>query len=182
MQGDGRLYVANFDGYNVTEYAKGSTTPDQTISFQALEGNDPYALTLDASNDLFVAALGDPLAQAYELNRSAFTPQDLGINSIQVMHGIAVDKQGNVLIVNQGTRAIDVFPPGATSPSKIITKGLEQPTLISLNKRQDKLFVADDGISGNGTVRVFSYPAGKLIDTITFPRFGAPFGVALSPR
>ncbi|MGA8097837.1 MAG: NHL repeat-containing protein, partial [Candidatus Cybelea sp.] len=182
VQGDGRLYVANLDGYDVTEYPKGSTTPDQTISFQALEGNDPYALTLDANNDLFVAALGYPLAQAYELNRNAYTPRDLGINFIAVMHGIAVDKQGNLLIVNQGTRAIDVFPPGATSPSKTITKGLEQPTLISLNKRQDKLYAADDGISGNGTVRVFSYPAAKLIDTITFPQFGAPFGVALSPR
>ncbi|MGA9945440.1 MAG: NHL repeat-containing protein [Candidatus Cybelea sp.] len=182
VQGNGRLYVANFDGYDVTEYPKGSTTPDQTISFQTLEGNDPYALTLDASNDLFVAALGYPLAQAYELSRNAYTPQDLGINSIQVMHGIAVDKLGNVLIVNQGSRAIDVFSPGATSPSKIITKGLEQPALISLNKRQDKLYAADDGVSGNGTVRVFSYPVGKLIDTITFPQFAAPFGVALSPR
>jgi hypothetical protein len=182
VQGNGRLYVANFDGYNVTEYPKGSTTPDETISFQALEGNDPFALALDASNDLFVAALGYPLAQAYELNRHSYTPQNLGIDSVVVMHGIAVDARANVLIVQQGPPAVEVFPPGATSPSKTITKALEQPILISLNKLQDRLYVADDGFSGNGTVRVFSYPLGKLVDTIAFPRFGAPFGVALSQR
>ena len=98
------------------------------------------------------------------------------------MHGIAVDSRGNVLIVDQGSAAIDVFPRGATSPSKIIANGLEQPILIALNKPQDKLYVADDGISGNGTVRVYSYPEGNLVNTIVFPKFSAPVGVALSPR
>jgi hypothetical protein len=181
-QRSGRLYVANFDGNNVTEYPKGSITPDKTISFQGLEGNDPFGLALDARNDLFVAAPGYPNAQAYELKPHASVPHDLGINSIAVMHGIAVDSHGKVLIVDQGSAAIDVFPRGSTSPSKIITNGLEQPILITLNKAQDKLYVADDGISGNGTVRVYSYPAGNLVNTIVFPKFSAPVGVALSPR
>jgi DNA-binding beta-propeller fold protein YncE len=181
-QGDGRLYVANFDGLNVTQYPKGSTTPHKTIFFASLEGNDPYGLALDAQNDLFIAAPGYPNAQAYQLKPHSSTPRDLGINSIQVMRGIAVDAHRNVLIVNQESEAIDVFPPAATSPSKIITNGLAQPLLIVLNKPRDRLYVADDGISGNGTVRVYSYPAGNLVNTIVFPAFGAPVGVALSPR
>jgi DNA-binding beta-propeller fold protein YncE len=182
VQRNGRLYVANFDGYDVTEYRKGSTSPDKTIPFQSLEGNDPFGLALDAHDNLFVAALGYPDAQAYEIKRGSVSPQDLGIGWIQVMHGIAVDSQGDVLIVNQGAGAVDVFPPGSNTPSEIITDGLEQPILISLNQPQTKLYVADDGLSGNGTVRVYSYPAGQLINTITFPRFAAPVGVALSPK
>lgn len=181
VQRDGRLYVANFDGYDVTEYPKDSITPDKTISFVHLEGNDPFGLALDTRDDLYVAALGYPEAQVYKLKRHSSTPQDLGIGSIQVMHGIAVDRGGDVLVVDQPTRSVDVFPPGSTTPSKIITDGLQQPILIALDKRQKRLYVADEGYYGNGTVRVFSYPAGKLVNTITFPQFAAPFGIALSP-
>jgi sugar lactone lactonase YvrE len=177
---NGRLCVANLDGLDVTEYPKGSTTPDRTIPFGSLEGNSPFGLALDSSGNLFVAALGFPNAQAYELMHHSSLPQDLGINSIVVMHGIAVDKQGNVLIANQGGASVEVFPPGSTTPSMTITDGLEQPLLISLDKKQSKLYVADAGLTGNGTVRIYSYPAGALFDTITFPRFGVPFGIAFS--
>jgi len=181
VHGDGRVYVGNLDGLNVVEYPKGSTTPDRTISFSSLEGNSPFGLALDSSGNLFVAALGFPNAQAYEVPRKSSTPQDLGINTIVVMHGIAIDRAGNVLIANQGGASVEIFPPGSTSPSMTITDGLEQPLLIALNNKQSRLYVGDAGITGNGTVRVYSYPAGLLIDTITFPRFAVPFGVALSP-
>lgn len=181
VQRDGRLYVANFDGYDVTEYPKGSTTPDKTISFVHLEGNDPFGLVVDARDDLYVAALGYPRAQAYELTRHSSTPVDLGIGSIPVMHGIAVDRSGDVLVVDQPTRSVDIFPPGSTTPSKVITDGLQQPILITLDKREKHLYVADEGYYGNGTVRIFSYPKAALVNTITFPQFAAPFDIALSP-
>jgi sugar lactone lactonase YvrE len=177
----GRFAVGNLDGQSVTDYVPGSMAPSQTISFSSLEGNSPYGLAFDGKNDLYVAALGYPTARAYELTKHSSTPSDLGIAGITVMHGIAVDRQGNVLIANQGGASIEVFPPGSSTPSQTITDGLEQPLLIALNKKQTALYVADAGITGNGTVRVYAYPAGTLVDTITFARFSIPFGVALSP-
>jgi hypothetical protein len=181
VDGSGRLYVANQGGYDVTEYPKGSTNPDRTISFSALEGNDPFGLALDAGGDLFVAAFGYPLAQAYELKRHSSTPQDLDINTVYVMHGIAVDALGNVLVADDGTHSIKIYPPGSNIMSMEITRGLLQPMLIALNRQQDRLYVADAGVTMNGTLRIYSYPAGRLINTITFPGNTLPYGVALSP-
>ena len=178
----GRLYVANLNSYDVTEYPKGSTTPDVTISFQYLEGNDPFGVALDAQDDLFVTALGYPIAQAYEVPFGSSTPEDLGINGITVMHGIAVDKKGNVIIVDQGGKTIDIFPPGSDTPKKKITDGLIQPILIALNRRQRRLYVADAGSNGyDGGLWVYSYPGGKLLVQVHLPGFTVPEGVAVSP-
>jgi DNA-binding beta-propeller fold protein YncE len=177
----GRLYVANFNANDVTEYAKGSTTPDTTISFVSLEGNDPYGMALDRENDLFVSALGYPTARAYEIPVGSDTPEDLGI-SIDVMYGIAVDEKGDVVIVDQGAKAIYVYPPGSDTPSKTITEGLIQPILIALDKREHRLYVADAGSDGNdGGLWVYSYPRGKLLTQVHLPGFSVPEGVAVSP-
>lgn len=177
----GRLYVANLDSNSVTEYPKGSTNPDTTISFQSLEGNDPYAVALDGSDNLFVSALGYPTARAYEVPYDSQTPEDLGISAIKVMHGIAVDAKGNVTIVDQGDNVIDIFPPGSDTPKKKITQGLIQPILIALDHRQRRLYVADAGTGTNGGLWVYSYPRGKLLMQIHLSGLTVPEGVAVSP-
>lgn len=178
----GRLYVANFNANDVTEYAKGSTTPDTTISFVSLEGNDPYGMALDREDDLFVSALGYPTARAYEIPIGSDTPKDLGISGIDVMYGIAVDEKGDAIIVDQGAKAIYVYPPGSDTPSKTITDGLIQPILIALDKREQRLYVADAGSDGHdGGLWVYSYPRCKLLTQIHLPGFTVPEGVAVSP-
>lgn len=178
----GRLYVANLDAYDVTEYPNGSTNPDTTISFMNLEGNDPYGMALDRENDLFVSALGYPTARAYEIPNGSETPEDLGISGIYVMHGIAVDRKGNIIIVDQRAKAIYVYPPGSDTPSKTITDGLIQPILIVLDKRERRLYVADAGSDGyDGGLWLYSYPKGKLLTQVHLPGFTVPEGVAVSP-
>ena len=178
----GRLYVANFNANDVTEYAKGSTTPDTTISFVSLEGNDPYGMALDREDDLFVSALGYPTARAYEIPAGSDTPEDLGISGIEVMYGIAIDQKGDVVVVDQGAKAIYVYPPGSDTPSKTITDGLIQPILIALDKREHRLYVADAGSDGHdGGLWVYSYPRCKLLTQIHLPGFTVPEGVAVSP-
>ena len=178
----GRLYVANFNANDVTEYAKGSTTPDTTISFVSLEGSDPYGMALDREDDLFVSALGYPTARAYEIPVGSDTPEDLGISGIEVMYGIAVDEKGDVVIVDQAAKAIYVYPPGSDTPSKTITDGLIQPILIALDKPERRLYVADAGSDGyDGGLWVYSYPRCKLLMQIHLPGFTALEGVAVSP-
>jgi DNA-binding beta-propeller fold protein YncE len=178
----GRLYVANFNANDVTEYAKGSTTPDTTISFVSLEGNDPYGMALDRKDDLFVSALGYPTARAYEIPAGSDTPEDLGISGIDVMYGIAVDQKDDAIIVDQGAKAIYVYPPGSDTPSKTITEGLIQPILIAFDKRDQHLYVADAGSDGHdGGLWVYSYPRCKLLTQVHLPGFTVPEGVAVSP-
>jgi DNA-binding beta-propeller fold protein YncE len=178
----GRLYVANLNANDVTEYPKGSTIPDTTISFVQLEGNDPFGMALDRKDYLFVSALGYPTARAYEVPSGSDTPQDLGISGIEVMHGIAVDLNGNVIVVDQKGRAIYVYPPGSDKPSKKITDGLLQPILIALNKRERRLYVADAGYDGyDGGLWAYSYPRGKLLAQVHLPGFTVPEGVAITP-
>ncbi|MFY9739916.1 MAG: hypothetical protein WAK11_12835 [Candidatus Cybelea sp.] len=178
----GRLYVANFNANDVTEYAKDSTTPDTTISFVSLEGNDPYGTSLDRKDDLYVSALGYPTARAYEISVGSNTPKDLGISGIDVMYGIAVDAKVDVIVVDQGAKAIYVYPPGSDTPSKTITEGLIQPILIAFDKRDQHLYVADAGSDGHdGGLWVYSYPRCKLLTQIHLPGFTVPEGVAVSP-
>lgn len=178
----GRLYVANFNANDVTEYPKGSTTPDTTISFVSMEGNDPYGMALDRKDDLFVSALGYPTARAYEIPVGSDTPVDLGISGIQVMYGIAVDEKSDVVVVDQGAKAIYVYPPGSDTPSETITEGLIQPILIAFDKRDQHLYVADAGSDGHdGGLWVYSYPRCKLLTQVHLPGFTVPEGVAVSP-
>lgn len=147
-----------------------------------LEGNDPYGMALDRENDLFISALGYPTARAYEIPNGSETPEDLGISGIDVMHGIAVDRKGNIIIVDQGAKAIYVYPPGSDTPSKTITDGLIQPILIALDKRERRLYVADAGSDGyDGGLWLYSYPKGKLLTQVHLPGFTVPEGVAVSP-
>jgi DNA-binding beta-propeller fold protein YncE len=98
------------------------------------------------------------------------------------MHGVAVDRKGDVLIGNPDTGAIDVYPPGSRRPSKTIkTRKYIQPILIALDERDGKLYVTDPPYSTGekGKLLVFSYPQGKLVSQVEV--HGDPDGVVVSP-
>jgi hypothetical protein len=86
----GRLYVANVDGGNVTEYARGDTGQP---SFTYSDGmHDPYSVTADAHGNLFE---GDAFGSINEYAQ--------GVNKILAacavagtVFGLAVDAKGDV--------------------------------------------------------------------------------------
>ncbi len=86
----GRLYVANVDGGNVTEYARGNTgSPSFTYS-QGM--HDPYSVTADARGNLFE---GDGFGSIDEYAQGV-DKIVAGCTVAGTVFGLAVDSSGNV--------------------------------------------------------------------------------------
>jgi hypothetical protein len=173
---DGTVYVSNWDSGSagtLLEYPKGQTTPSVTININgASEG-----LALDSSNNLYVA-YNDKTAFDGEVLK--FAPggtvgTNLGIH-VMYVGGATMDSSNNLLLVDQNIPGVDVFPPGATQPSKQI-KGFSLAFDIALTKGDSKLWVTDPG---GARVNEVSYPAGTITNTISNTITSA-FGVATSP-
>jgi hypothetical protein len=67
---------------------------------------------------------------------------------------------------------VDVFPPGAKKPARTITKGIQYPSALLVDKSND-LFVANCGFicyfsSGRrGSITEYAYGSGTPLRTIT---------------
>jgi hypothetical protein len=175
---DGTVYVSDFgDGShsNLYEYANGSTTPTTTIPFETF----PAGVALDTHNKLYVA-YSDPTNSDIEVLK--FAPgstkgKNLGIHiKFDNPGGLAFDKKGDLLLDDQSLPAVDIFPPGATSPSQQI-KGFSLAYQIALNKKDKHLFVSDPF---GPSVEEVAYPSGTPIRSFSSGLAGA-FGVATSP-
>lgn len=175
---DGTVYVSDFgDGSNshLYEYAHGSTTPTTTIPFATF----PAGVALDTHNKLYVA-YNDSSNNDIEVLK--FSPgstkgTNLGIHiKFDNAGGLAFNSNGDLLLDDQSLPGVDVFPPGATQPSKQI-KGFNLAYQIALNHADTHLFVSDPF---GPSVAEVAYPSGTLIQTFSSGLSGA-FGVATSP-
>jgi DNA-binding beta-propeller fold protein YncE len=177
---DGTAYVAGLGDGFVTEYSAGSNLPSQ--HFHPPSGS-ALALTLDAQNNLYVACANSNAVFKFAPGSTQGTNLGLVINGEP--HGMAVDKNGNLLVAVSAAPSsgsvVDVFAPGKTTPSAQIG-GVFQPFMIALDRSEHHLYVADYG-SGNhdGGVFEFSYPSGTLISKYVQGAASEAYGVAVNP-
>lgn len=172
---DETTYVSNWDSGSagtVLEYPKGHSLPAVTIPINGA----PEGVALDSSNDLFVAyndnTAGD--GEVLKFLPGSKVGSNLGIH-VGYVGGATLDSLGNLLVVDQNVPGVDVFPPGATKPSKVIT-GFSLAFDIALTQSNQRLWVTDPFTAVNEV----SYPGGKLVNTIT-NTISSAFGVATSP-
>jgi|HubBroStandDraft_4_1064222.scaffolds.fasta_scaffold24128_3 hypothetical protein len=175
---DGTVYVSDFgDGShsNLYEYAGGSTTPTTVIPFATF----PAGVALDTHNKVYVA-YSDPTNNDIEVLKfkpGSTTGKNLGIHiKYDNAGGLAFDKKGDLLLDDQSLPGVDVFPPGATTPSQQI-KGFSLAYQIALNQKNTHLFVSDPF---GPSVAEVAYPSGTPIRSFSTGLAGA-FGVATSP-
>jgi|HubBroStandDraft_1064217.scaffolds.fasta_scaffold92450_2 sugar lactone lactonase YvrE len=173
----GTVYVANFnEGTNgtVLVYPKGQTTPTSTLVTYG-SGAFPEGMTVDSKGDLYVA-FNDGTGQVEEFASGSGSGTNLGIH-VGYVGGLTMDKSGDLLLVDQNVPAVDVFPPGATSPSQQI-EGFKLGFDVAINKKNTDIYVSD-GFNPPSVYEI-SYPAGSVVDTITNSLRG-PYGLATSP-
>lgn len=173
---DGSVYVSDWDSGSsgrIVEYAPNQTSPSQTI---AVDGG-PEGIALDKNNNLYVAyndiSRGD--GEVLEFAPGSTSGTSLGIH-VGYVGGATIDSNQNLLLVDQNVPAVEVFPPGQTSPSETIT-GFALAFDIALTESDERLWVTQPFTAVN-EVR---YPSGKHINTITASLTSA-FGVATSPH
>jgi hypothetical protein len=170
---DETLYLVNYigNGSEVLEYPRHSMKPSLSI---AINGG-AEGLALDTSNNLYVSYNGLGGGRILKFAPGSKTGMDLGI-ALGFAGGLTFDRNGNMVACDQTAPAIDIFPPGATKPSKTITKGLFDPYHIAFGEHFHRLYLAD---SVGDDVIVFSYPDGTILDRIY--RTATAYGVAVNP-
>ncbi|MBV9647111.1 MAG: hypothetical protein JO043_06595 [Candidatus Eremiobacteraeota bacterium] len=170
---NGTVYVSNFYSGQVVEYAHHGAKPSRILS---IAGAYTEGVALDAQNNLYVgfngpSGPGDVMKYAPHSS----TGTDLG-TIVSFCGGLAIDKNDNLLLADQfgNPPAVDVFPPGTTTPSQTIANGFYDPYGVALSGSD--LYVVDS--SPQQTVQQISYPSGVTVNTIG--GFTQALGVAVT--
>ena len=81
--------------------------------------------------------------------------------------GLALDAQEQLYVVEQEKRGISVFDRGGKQVRFITHPSVERPTGIALDRRREKIYLADTGRSKSEehTIRIFNR-AGELVGTL----------------
>jgi hypothetical protein len=172
---DGTVYCANTGNETVTEYPKGKTAPSLTITLNNLT---PENLAVDGSNNLYIQYLGGPLGSGVikvPPGQTSGTDLNLVIGSASAL---SVDQAGKIVIIDQGSSSLDVFPPGQTTPSKTIALG-GFPFEMSMNKAETEVYVSND-IGTPFEIQIVDYPTLKKVKAKINPTLG-DWPLAVSP-
>jgi hypothetical protein len=176
----GNLYVANFDGGNITEYDGGSTSP----SFTYHGSPHPLAIAVDRHGNIFESgATGASQFVINEFHRGAdhivasCTPPGEG------SYGVAVDKHGDLFIDPFIPSEVVLFEykgglPGcaATQLATLPAPGVGRGMVVDKN---DTLLVCN---MNPPEIDVYKPPYGSLSGTFGPPSGLVAFDIALSKK
>lgn len=169
---NGTVYCANVGNDTITEYAAGKTSPSVTIN---LGTNAAEYLAIGPSGDLYASILGGPVMR-FKPGASTGTTLNLEVGSAGA---IELDKLGNILLLDENSSTLDVFPRGKTKPSKTIAVG-GYPFALAMNGGESQVYVSAIPPAGGWVIQQLAYPAGKaFVNKITSNINGWP--IAASP-
>lgn len=171
----GTVYCGNLGNDSVTVYPRGLTTPSLTIPIAGA----PEYLAVDRSDNLYVSYLGGSKGTGVvEFPPGSTTGTDLGLD-VSGAGSLAVDRSGNIIIIDDYGLTIDVFPAGQTEPSRKISLGGATAFGLSLNKKERKLY-ATVAQGGAFVVQQLDYPSGTTFTTKLSTNAGS-WPIAVSP-
>ncbi|MGA8475223.1 MAG: hypothetical protein WB681_09155 [Candidatus Cybelea sp.] len=171
----GTVAVGEFANQTILEFPAGSSSPTVTITLLTY----PEGLAFDRSRHLYAA---------WNQNSSGFVGRvsrcqrlqnicvDRGITEGQ-SGGLAIDESGDLILGDQTNQAINIYAPGATTPTRTISTAGHDPYKFALNKSEKRLYVAD---INNGQVITYDYATGSQTGTISTGLQSA-WGVSLDP-
>jgi hypothetical protein len=125
FSGAGNLFVANYNGNDVTVYAPGKSRVYRKIS-KGIDG--PVGMHFDSSGNLYVA---NSLAS----NVTVYAPGKSTVlrtirNGISHPTAMLFDASGNLYVAN--AKNVTVYGPGENSPKLTITDGIRSPIALGL--------------------------------------------------
>ena len=163
----GNLYVANYGGTTVSEFAPGSITA--TVTLTGL--SEPEALVFDSSGNLYVAndGIGDGTTVS-EFAPGSTTPSAT-LTGLTDPWAPAFDSSGNLFVANWNSGTVSEFAPGSTMPTKTLT-GLSCPCALAFDS-SGNLYVAN---ADAGTVSEFA--PGSTTPTATLTEVDWPRALA----
>jgi hypothetical protein len=194
---DGTVYIADACGTSdhskgdVAVYPPGQTTPARKIR----PGGSPYALALDAHDNLYV---GYNSLYTYWGQVKRYRPGARHGDALLPQHstffitGVGIDKHGALLVANSGV--IDVFTANDRPPTRVIHTGQSHVDEFAFDRRGAILYVSSGCFNSGLAVRLTSSGCGKRPNTVVAleyatgkrlwtlgERFWVPVGVAVWP-
>ena len=168
----GDIFASNLGNDTVVGYKAGKTTPFETIDFSNL--GQALGVGVDAKNNIWVAS--DTTSQVYEIPDGSSTPKNAGLSGLNGSINVAFGKKDVMYVSNFGGSNVTVYPYGMTTPSKVITNGIEHngPTLSGFT-RSGSYFQSNQ--NGN----VVGYKNGKTSPFSTITGIPDPRGIASTP-
>jgi hypothetical protein len=148
----GNLFVSNAYNGTVVEYSAGSTTTAYQIIQTA--GREADGMDFDQQGNLYVAYRKSGGFGSIEEFPQASTQGTILGMTLNQPQGVIVDRDGNLLAVETGdTRRVDVFAPGALTPS-LEEQTWHTGTQLALDKSQIESFLS----TLSGIVYVAPFP------------------------
>jgi hypothetical protein len=181
--GNGSVYVTE-NGFptGVDVFAKGTSNPSYTIADPSF--SSVYSVFVDAKGNVYVGGTRSTGGgQVLVFSPGSHGPgTSLKLVGLGVPYSLTMDRSGDLLVGDYAVSVIDVYPPGATSPSKQIAAN--NVGYIALNSAENRIwapgFTDVDFI--DPAISVLTYPGGSLSSTFTATGASVAFtGVALTP-
>jgi hypothetical protein len=162
----GNVYEADFNytvsgGGYVNEYAQGSNTVAATCS----QGGNVESVAVDKHGNVFVYynnPSGGASITEYAGGLTGCNGTVLPI-SFGFAGGMAIDKQGDLVVCDQIAPAVDVIAPPYTSITSTLGSGWSDPFHVTIDKAGTQAYVADLAAAD---VQVLTYPGGSSVATL----------------
>jgi hypothetical protein len=172
------LYVANYAGINVEEYAKNSTSPSFTYSSGL---TDPIGVTSDSSGNVYVADFGDGSASVVNEYPQGSNTASVSCSTGLANENVAFDSKGDVFVdgnnPNTGEATVLEYTGGLSGcHSTTLTVPIEFAGGMQIDKNNN--LVIEDQIAG--AVYIVPPPYSSASSSIT--GFEDPFHLCLNKK
>jgi NHL repeat len=152
----GHVFVSGYNRHHVGHVLELSAGRNHVIAHVQL-GTEADGMAEDGQGNLYVAYRGDG-----RFHRSSIAEFAPGLKhkrhlrmTIDEPQGLLVDSGGNIVVVESVADRIDVFPPGATTPSVTVTiAGIGNLAELAMQNSETTLWVSSEG----GLVYSMPYP------------------------
>lgn len=159
----GNVYEADELTSSVNEYAQHTNLVSASCAnAAALFLSD----AVDGNGDVFVGVEtgGSGRIMEYSGGLNGCHATKLGV-ALNFPGGMALDKNGNIVICDEGNNSVDIIPPPYDKISGTLGSGYIWPLSVRINGKNDRAYVVDEGPPNN--VFILNYPSGSLIKTLT---------------
>jgi hypothetical protein len=156
---NGDLFVVNDNPNSITVYNKAHKLL-RTLTRLIESPNAPIRVSFDAKGNAYVLA---KLKIVIYPNGKQNKVQGLVVRRALSM---TVDAQGNMYVVPWSGKEIDVYPPGAKTPSLVINSGVDSPGNLAIDANGN-LYASNYPGDQTGSITVYNAATGTLEYTIT---------------
>jgi DNA-binding beta-propeller fold protein YncE len=174
----GHVFVSGWNQHHQGHVIEFNAGRNRVIAHVKL-GSETDGMAEDGQGNLYVAYRGKVTGSIAEFGPGLTKKRHLGVR-IWAPQGLLVDHAGNIIVVESTQDRIDVFPPGATTPSVTVSIfGSHDLAELAMQNNETTLWVCSEG----GYVYSMPYPlTASTVPTEYEEINGGSNGVAVSPQ